>query len=507
MSENEVRSRGRPQNYKFDRGGTPAEMGPFVGVVVGNVDNTRQGRLFVAIQEFGAVNKDGTPNLTDKSLWRTVRYCPPFYGATPLAGSGTSAGTGTYPGNRNTYGMWFTPPDLGVRVICFFVGGDPEQGYYLGVLPDEGQNHMVPAIGAVDNYVVGNKTQQAYFANDPRLPVAEINVQNKEVNNNPKFFDQKKPVHGYVAAVLFQQGLNKDLVRGPIASSSQRESPSACYGISTPGRAIYEGGLTDTTIREQLSSGTVSPESIKVIGRRGGHTLVMDDGALDGSDNLIRIRTAKGHQITMSDDGNAFYITHANGQTWLEFGQEGTVDVFATNSVNVRTQGTINLHADKDINMYAGEKINMKSKEALTIQSDDAISLACKKNLTLFAEAGLGIKTNGTLAVKSKLGSIDGGAALNLKGLVVNLNGGPTLPVTTPKGLTKYLMPDTTFNSATGWEIQEDALESICTRAPTHEPWPYHNKGVQVKVELGGSAQNSTPSAPAMPDGFRITKQ
>jgi len=507
MSENEVRSRGRAQNYKFDRGGTAAEMGPFVGLVVSNVDSTRQGRLMVAIEEFGAVNQDGSPNLTDKSLWRTVRYCPPFYGATPLAGSGTSAGTGTYPGNRNTYGMWFTPPDVGVRVICFFVGGDPEKGYYLGVLPDDGQNHMIPAIGAVANYQVNNATQQQYFANDPRLPVAEINVQNQQINNNPKFFDQPKPVHSYSAAILFQQGLNKDLVRGPIASSSQRESPSNCYGIITPGRAIYDGGLTDETITEQLRAGTVSPESIKVIGRRGGHSLVMDDGALDGSDNLIRIRTAKGHQITMSDDGNAFYICHANGQSWIELGQEGTVDVFSTNSVNVRTQGTINLHADKDVNIYAGEKLNIKSKKGTTIQSDDAISLACKTSLTVFAEATLGIKSNGTLAFKSKVATIDGGAALGLKGTVINLNGGPMLPVTTPKGLTKYLMPDTTFNSSTGWNIQEDALESICTRSPTHEPWPYHNKGVQVKVDLEQGQPGRPPGSPTLPDGFKITKQ
>lgn len=507
MSENEIRSRGRAQNYKFDRGGTPAEMGPFVGIVVSNVDSTRQGRLFVAIEEFGAVNKDGTPNVTDKSLWRTVRYCPPFYGATPLAGSGTSASTGTYPGNRNTYGMWFTPPDIGVRVICFFIGGDPEKGYYMGVLPDEGQNHMIPAIGAVNNYVVGNKTQETYFANDPRLPVAEINVQNKDINDNPKFFDQKKPVHSYLAAVLFQQGLNKDLVRGPIASSSQRESPSACYGIITPGRPIYEGGLTDDKITEQLKSGAVTPEKIKVIGRRGGHSLVMDDGALDGSDNLVRIRTAKGHQITMSDDGNAFYICHANGQTWIELGQEGTVDVFSTNSVNVRTEGIINLHADKDINIYAGEKINMKSKKGLHIESEDEISVACKKSMTLFAETNIGVKANGTLATKSKLATFDGGGALGLKGVIINLNGGPTLPVATPKGLTKYLMPDTTFSSSTGWDIQADALESIVTRAPTHEPWPYHNKGVQAKVQLEQGQPSGTPSAPSLPDGFSITKQ
>ena len=53
MAENIQRSRGRAQNYKFDRGGMPAEMGPYIGIVVNNVDTTRSGRLQVYIEQFG----------------------------------------------------------------------------------------------------------------------------------------------------------------------------------------------------------------------------------------------------------------------------------------------------------------------------------------------------------------------------------------------------------------------------------------------------------------------
>jgi hypothetical protein len=31
MAQESERSRGRPQNYKLDRGGVPAEPGPFIG--------------------------------------------------------------------------------------------------------------------------------------------------------------------------------------------------------------------------------------------------------------------------------------------------------------------------------------------------------------------------------------------------------------------------------------------------------------------------------------------
>jgi hypothetical protein len=504
--ENIERSRGQPRNYKFDRGGSPTEFGPFIGRVTNNIDPTRQGRLQVYIEQFAG------PNPEDPSLWRTVSYCPPFYGATPKGGS---AGTGTYlNGNQQSYGMWFTPPDIGVNVLCFFVEGDPNQGYYVGCIPEQGINHMIPAIGSVPRTQAQtqNNNQAVYFAGAPLLPVTEINnaSTNTAINENPRFFDQPKPVHSYVAATLFQQGLINDPVRGTIGSSSQRESPSACYGMSTPGRAIYQGGLGSGTDGEAGSLAqlqNLKPEDVKVIGRRGGHTFVLDDGNLAGNDNLIRIRTAKGHQITMSDDGNCFYITHANGQTWIELGQEGTVDVFATNSVNVRTQGTINLHADQDINMFAGGKINMKSVAGTAIQSDGDLNVACKKDLSLFASAAIGVKSNGTLALKGKLSSLESAGPLALKGTPISLNTLPGLPVNTPRGITKTLMPDTEFNTSTGWTVSATGLESIVTRAPTHEPYPYHNQGVPVSVALEEGQTTPPPEAPTVPNDWSITKQ
>lgn len=512
MAENVQRSRGRPQGFKLDRGGEATETGAFIGVVVNNVDSTRNARLQVVISEFAETNKDGSVNLTDQSLWRTVSYCPPFYGVTPKGGS---AGTGTYlDGNQQSYGMWFTPPDIGTQVLCFFIAGDPNQGYYVGCIPTPGINHMIPAIGSVPraSAVVQNKNQSTYFGDAPLLPVTEINnsVKNPQTNQNPKFFDAAKPVHSYVAAVLFNQGLIKDTVRGSIGSSAQRESPSACYGISTPGRAIYQGGLGagpngDAGALKQLDTQTLA--SLKVIGRRGGHTLVMDDGDLAGNDNLIRIRTAKGHQITMSDDGNCFYITHANGQSWIELGQEGTIDVFATNSVNVRTLGTINLHADEDINMYAGKKINIKSLESTSIQTDGALDVSTKKNLTLFASAQLGLKSNGALAIKGKSVAVESAGALNFKGEPINLNGGAGATVETPQGIVKTVMPDVSFNNSTGWVADAAGLESIVTRAPTHEPYPYHNQGVSMSASLQKGQTTSSPDTPAVPTGYSITKQ
>jgi len=482
MAENIQRSTGRPQEYQFDRGGMPAEMGPYIGVVVNNVDNTRQGRLQVWIEQFGATNVDGTPVLDDPTVWRTVRYITPFYGATKQSGN---AGAGTYPGNRNSYGMWFTPPELGTRVLCFFVGGDPTVGgYYLGCLPEDGLNHMIPAIGASSNYQTNNDSQKKLLNGVSAAAVTEINDIDPKFTDNPRFFEQKKPVQSTVEGILIQQGLDKDPIRGPIKSSSQRESPSNCYGISTPGKPIYQGGYSNKTLKTAIEKGQVKLQDIAVIGRQGGHTFVMDDGDIDGADTLVRIRTAKGHQITMSDDGDCFYITHANGQTWLEFGKAGTVDVYSTNSINLRTQGVLNFHADQGINMYSGGTIRMKSKKTTLIESAESLMIGSEKYTLLSSKGSVGVSSVGSLALESKVGSWKTSSALNFSGKVINLNGAQSIPVAKMPVVAPYSLADVAYVNGQGWTVKPGTLETIVTRAPTHEPYPYHNQGTVAPVDL-----------------------
>ncbi len=478
MPESIVRTKGRAQNYKFDRGATPSESGPFIGKVKNNIDPTRAGRLQVWIEQFSS----GTDE-NDESLWRTVSYIPPFYGATnPGPNSPTSVGTFTT--NNQSYGMWFTPPDVGTKVICFFVEGDPNQGYYVGCVPNPTQNHMLPAIGASRRYQLEKGPQDVYLSKATQLPVTEINDDNERIFEDPRFFDQPKPVHSYLASIFLQQGLITDVTRGPITSNSQRESPSAVYGISTPGKPIYQGGLSEQDIKRQLDRGQLKPQDVEVIARRGGHSIIMDDGDLEGRDNLVRIRTAKGHQITMSDNDDCFYFIHANGQTWVEFGKQGTVDVFSTNSVNVRTQGTINLHADKDINMFAGGAINMKST-TMKLQGDATVDIIGTGQLTLYSKNFLGVKSDGSLALKNaSAGSWDGGSGLSLVAGCINLNSGGATPVKSPMPFQDFSLADVTFKPNEGWVPEFGKLKTIVTRAATHEPYPYHNQGVASVAEL-----------------------
>jgi hypothetical protein len=502
MTDSVRRTRGRSSNYKLDRGGVPAEFGPFTGVVMSTVDPARFGRLRVYIEAF---NDGGEAGMQDESKWTTVSYMPPFFGSTPPQSSGNrSTDVGTFPGNPNSYGMWFTPPDVGVTVICIFVNGDRNQGYYIGVAPDDGIGHMVPAVGASTAFDATNANQQAYFEGATRLPVTEININNEALAENPRYFDSEKPVHGYVAQAMFQQGLIKDIERGTITSSSQRESPSAVFGISTPGIPVYQGGMKPNDIRRKLDAGEIRPDQAQVIGRIGGHSLVMDDGNLDGNNSMIRLRTTNGHQITMSDSGNFFYIIHANGQTWLEFGVEGTVDVYSTNSINLRSKGDINLHADRDINMFAGRNFRVKSKETMQLESVTNIVMNAQTDITLYSKATVGIKADGALALNSASGSWGAGSELILEAGGIDLNGPAAQRVKAPNPITKTLLDDTEFSTSRGWQVKPQSLESIVSRATSHEPYPYHNKGVDVEVEFEKGDPSPPPGATPVPAGIEI---
>ena len=161
--------------------------------------------------------------------------------------------------------MWFTPPDVGITVLCVFVNGDRSQGFYIGTAPDQSIGHMVPAIGAAPvatQVIAENENQAVYFKGAEQLPVVEINTNNLAFEENSRFFAAPKPIQSVVAETMFRQGLIKDSQRGPISSSSQRESPSAVFGVSTPGPAVYRGGMQLGEIQKKIQAGELKPKDL-----------------------------------------------------------------------------------------------------------------------------------------------------------------------------------------------------------------------------------------------------
>ena len=486
MEYDGFKPRGETKANKADAGGAALRNLPLFGIVKNNIDPIRSGRLQVYISDLGGPNPD------DSTSWSTVSYMSPFYGFTTPSGADT--GYGEYIKNPHSYGVWNSPPDLGTTVICVFINGDPNYGFWIGCVPEPDALQMVPAIGGTDN-IIANAGEAKGLGGAVRLPVTNINTNNPGIANTGKFLTDAKPVHSYVASILAQQGLIRDPIRGVIGSSAQRESPSRVgWGVSTPGRPIYEGGFTDETIAKAATSGKST--GLKVVARRGGHTLVMDDGDILGRDQLVRLRSSLGHQILMSDDGQCLHIIHANGQSWIELGKEGTIDMYSTNSVNIRTQGDLNLHADNNININAAKALNI-SADTIAISSENQTTQKVGTDFSLYASGQYTTKVDGKMSFASAAdSSFYSDAVTYFNGSKINLNtGASSLVPQEVKPLPIVAHTDTLNDATKGWVAAPGKLLSIVSRAPAHAPWASASQGVDVKVNNNASA--ALPAAPS----------
>ncbi len=487
MAYDEIKPRGSTKASRPDAGGAVLRSVPLFGIVKDNIDPIRSGRLQVYISDLGGLDPD------DSNSWVTVSYMTPFYGVTTPSGANT--GWGEYIKNPNSYGMWNSQPDIGTTVICIFINGDPNYGFWIGCVPQPEALHMVPAIGGTDN-IVANAGEAKGLGGAVRLPVVNLNTNNAGLANSNRFLTDAKPVHSYVASILAQQGLIRDPIRGVIGSSAQREAPSRVgWGVSTPGRPIYEGGFTDETIADAATNGGQTT-GLKVVARRGGHTLVMDDGDILGRDQLVRIRSSLGHQILMSDDGQTLFIIHANGQSYVELGKEGTIDMYSTNSFNVRTQGDLNLHADNNININAGKALNI-SADTIAINSEKQTTQKVGTDFSLYASGQYTTKIDGKMSFASGAdASFYSDSITYFNGSKINLNtGASSLVPQEVKPLPVVAHTDTLNDATKGWLAAPGKLLSIVSRAPAHAPWSSANQGVDVKVNNNASA--ALPSAPS----------
>jgi hypothetical protein len=480
-----------PDHFNREAASTKLDSGPFIGKVKNNLDPTRSGRLDVWIADLGAGDEANPKN------WRTVSYASPFFGSTYQP---DSTKINSYSKVRHTYGFWAVPPDIGVFVLCTFVNGDPERGFWFACVPNTLGNHMVPGIAGSSNVDKTTLEDASLAASiDKKTIVAEFNENGEPDWTN--FPGINKPVHEHQLKVLRNQGLERDFIRGIISSSSQREMPSAVFGISTPGRAINDPA-PDPDFQKKLVTGDLNPVDYAIAARRGGHQFVMDDGDINDKDRLIRLRTAGGHQLLMNDSEQVLYIGNSNGSVWLEMTGAGHLNIFSAASINVRAGVDLNFHADNNINFNAGQSVNFSSAKDFTVQST-AINVNAAQALTMYggqvnigSDGGLNLNATGTT-------TMNGTAGTKITGAKVTLNEGGSVGITRPTALKLNKLSDTGKQGLV-WKSVNGALETIVPIAPTHEPWSLHQTvtaaaPAPAPVPVAPKASAEVPVAAATP--------
>mgnify|MGYP003636570545 FL=1 len=474
----------------YDKDKTPGiklDSGPFVGIVKNNTDAARLGRLKVYIPDIGGDEKASTS-------WFTVTYASPFYGQTTGTDSAADSNFGT---EQQTYGFWAVPPDLDNQVLCTFVAGDPSRGFWFACIPTSQSKHMIPGIARGRDFPDGARGQYVYPPElDPvnreltkrnvYLPNSELNLNSTEKDTRPDYLAFPKVVHSFQAETVIQQGLETDPVRGTITSSSQRETPSAVFGISTPGRTVNDlkdKFKTKQAIDEELNKPESTITSNQRTARKGGHTLVMDDGDVYGDSNLVRLRTAGGHTILMHDTENIIYITNKDGTAYVELTPNGAVNVYSAKTLSVRSELDINLHADANVNIQAGDSINCFAEKNIEVQAQQKRERVANEHLM---DAGrYDLRVGGQIKIKSGTtsGWTVGQGELWLTGTQVHLNtSGKSVDVPNRVApLEQYKKQNVKYDTDINrWVIDENStLESIATFTPTHEPWSRETGALQ----------------------------
>ena len=444
---------GDPQYDTSQLRGVREERGIVTGIVKANVHGAHMGVIKIFVPTFST-------NPEDKSQWRTVRYCTPFYSRVDNQGS-----ENTYGDTKVTSGIVTPPPDLGTKVLAFFPEGRNAEGYYFACIPDTFMLQSVPESSASRLGKAGGEFN-------------DIPIDSKQITNWKK---QPRPIDYFTQDQLERAGLDRDIVRGLSTSSYMRESPSELIGISSKGRRITREGQDFTVVNNAEIKNPNTADKTVISGllgpgyRRKGHSLTLDDGDVNGNSNQVRLRTSTGHQILMNDTRGVIYIGNGDGTAWVELSNTGTMDVYSSDSINFRS---------KNINFHADEQIKFHSKGYTQLVSDNVMHVQAGKDLVMTAAGEAGITGNDGLHLNSGsslYASAGGSAYINSSGIMsvagaLVLLQGPKTKAKTAKSVRETQKEDTTYMPDQQRYIldEEQPVTTTVDRVTTHEPYPYH---------------------------------
>ena len=476
--------------------------GPYIGVVMNNIDPLRMGRLQVNIPSLSKTNDPISGNLV------TCEYLSPFYGAKDVRHS--IPGSTDYKDSQHSYGFWAVPPDIGTRVLVIFAEGKMDQAFWIGCVPDPMTNQMTPGIAsststhdALDGTFEG---ADAGFQDDKKSKYGTTNVPSGEVNRTntgatpQQLTNAKRPIHPF-AETLLKQGLSADDIRGNTSSSARRETPSHVFGISTPGRKD-----TSTT---PVKVGTKDSEVTDYVTRKTGHTFVMDDGAVDGTNQLTRLRTASGHQLLMHDTEGVVYLANGSGKAFIEMDRDGTISVYSDGGINMRSGRDFNVHSDMNINFHAKGAINFTSETNVALNAEGYVfamgekgilNSSQKGSVRNYARDGISSFTDGT-QLHGASGRIDlAGSQVHFNSVGASSTWGPG-----------WLKPDAIGIKVTEGLIDIDDDNALAQGKPnkienkttvsdfvTHEPYDRQSSTQRIKAFINEAMAEIKASSPGL---------
>ena len=467
MAVDQSRANSKGGDSQYDTGslrGVREERGIVTGIVKANVHGAHMGVIRIWVPTF-CTDPD------DKTQYRTVRYCTPFYSRVDNQGVGD-----TYFGTKVTSGIVTPPPDIGTKVLAFFPEGRNAEGYYFACVPDTFMLQTVPEATLYNGVASGEFNDNL-----------EGERSSKKVTN---WKTQARPQDFFTNNQLSGAGLVDDTVRGLNNSSYMRESPSEVLGISSKGRRITTAGQDFTlTYNAQIKDPNTTDKTILngllgPTGRRKGHSITLDDGDIDGNSNQIRLRTSTGHQILLNDSEGVIYVGNGEGTAWIELGSQGTMDVYALDSINFRSKN-LNFHADENIKFHSKGYSQFVSEKQMHVEGKEQLVMNSAGEAGITGEKGLHLNTTGELFASSGGASyLNAGGNMSIAGSLILLQG-PSTKAKTAKNISELQKIDVSYASGTGFEPGKE-IATTADRIVTHEPFPGHGQKNITSPYTGG---------------------
>ena len=356
-----------------------------LGIVADTNDPQQMGRIRVVCHRWG----DSFDAPIEHIPW--AMYATPFGGQVQVGtrGPGIDAVDGGV-----AYGMWAIPV-VGAQVLVMCIDSDPNQRVYIGSVYDQFTTNTMPHGRYMydDHPNLDNTLTPSgpYSSTEKPIEPLSTNLRQAFGNKTNPNYEWRNRGADYQAAAL-------DVANLSATRSSVVDDKDVSYEgwKSTQG---YQTDRQDPAAPTTATSRNLSP-MVYSFTSPGFHALSMDDRI---ENCRVRLRTTAGHQILMDDTNERIYIATARGENWIELDQNGNIDVYTNNKVNISAKKGINLTTDEDIRMYASKSIHMFASEEIRMQAGKDIAIKTAENLRI--ETGVSFYVTAVDQINAKSGS------------------------------------------------------------------------------------------------------
>lgn len=369
-----------------------------LGEVIDTNDPQQMGRLRVLCPAFG----DSDDMLVGSLPW--AMYASPFAGALD---SGTRGrGSDSFQGPV-AYGMW-NIPKVGAHVLVACIDGNPSQRFWFAAVFPQYLTDTMPHGRFTYSTQVDGKPEGPMSSTE--RPVEPLYTNQTTAFTNPDIGVDPRKSFEYRTRGADNQvaALTKDFFGIPDApviselADDRFTTFTEADGEQITSNQGYGKSRIEPDVQFPNTDGVNwDPQSYSWTSP-GFHAISMEDRA-EGC--RIRIRTTGGMQVILDDTNERIYIGTAEGQTWVEMDEKGTIDVFTDQTFSVRSKGDINFTTDQTFRVQAKQGIHLASEDEVRIDAKGSnggdLNVHAKNALRVHSEGGTFLQSDDVLNVKT----------------------------------------------------------------------------------------------------------